>query len=73
MVCAMYSVSRVACIRAGRLYEDRELNDLRRDEETCVSRWVSTTESRADGADVDVVDERVEAEALEGMVVEISV
>lgn len=73
MVCAMYSVSSVACISAASEYEDRELNDFRREEEICVSRCVSTTESRADGADADVVDERVEAKALDGIVVEISV
>lgn len=38
MVCAMYSVSRVACIRAGSEYEDRELKEFKRDEETCATR-----------------------------------
>lgn len=70
-VCAINSVSRVACISAARVYEGRELNAFRRDVEICVSKCVRTMVSNGDG----VVDgERLAPEDTEdGIVVEISV
>lgn len=46
MVCAMNSVSRVACIKAASVYDDRELKADRRDEETFVNKSVRMMISR---------------------------
>jgi hypothetical protein len=71
MVCAMNSVSRVACINAARVYDDRELKAERSDEETWVRRCLRTIESsgddRVEGWRLDDDDE------VDGIVVVISV
>lgn len=70
-VCAMNSVSRVACIRAASEKLGRERNAVSRDVETCTRRCVITVASNDDGAfgeaRLGLVD------TLDGMVVEISV
>lgn len=45
----MNSVSRVACINAARVYDDRELKAESSDEETWVSRCLRTIERSGDG------------------------
>lgn len=70
-VCAINSVSRVACISAAKVYEGRERNAFRRDVEICVSKCVRTMFNNGDGA---AGGERLAPEATqEGIVVEISV
>lgn len=70
-VCAMNSVSKVACIKAASEKLGRERNAVSRDEETCTKRCVSTVANSEDGA---FGEERLElADTLDGMVVEISV
>ena len=58
-------------MRAGRVYEDRELKAFRSDVDTWVSKYVRTTESNEDWA---ADEERLgTAVNVEGMVVVISV
>ena len=66
----MNSVSRVACIRAASVYEDRELNAVRSDEDTFVNRCVRTIDSKGDG---EGGFERLGGAVMDGMVVDISV
>lgn len=60
IVCAMNSVSKVACISAGSVYLARDWNAERSDEDILVTRWERTLVSKGfaeDGgeeADVDV-------------------
>jgi post-segregation antitoxin (ccd killing protein) len=71
MVCAMNSVSRVACIKAAKVYDDRELKAVNRDEEIFVSKCVSTMVRRGDCV---AADDRLDTgNELEGIVVVISV
>ena len=67
----MNSVSRVACIKAAKVYDDRELKAVKRDEETFVNKCVRMMVSKGGWPAGD--DRLVAADELEGMVVEISV
>lgn len=70
-VCAMNSVSRVACIRAASEKVGRARKAANKDEETCTSRCVNIVASNDERA---LEAERLApAETLDGVVVEISV
>jgi hypothetical protein len=70
-VCAMNSVSSVACIKAAREKVGRDRNAESNDEDTSTRRCVKMVASNEDGA---LGDERLElGETVDGMVVEISV
>lgn len=71
MVCAMNSVSSVACIKAASVYWDRVLKAVKRDVEIWVNRYVRMTDSRGDCA---AESERLPVvNRVDGIVVVISV